>query len=46
MIINGQQNLQYSHHIHPNKECNGLYTPHQEKDHHIGAAEKKKKIEA
>ena len=32
-----------SKHVHSKGEFNGLYMPHQEKDHHIWAAEKKKK---
>ena len=46
MMFDGQQMWWCSKHVHPKGEFNGLYMPHQEKDHHIWAAEKKKKKEA
>ena len=46
MIFDGQQMWWCSKHVHPKGEFNGLYMPHQEKDHHIWAAERKKKKEA
>ena len=46
IIFDGQQMYWCSKHVDSKGEFNGLYMPHQEKDHHIWAAEKKKKKEA
>ena len=42
MMFDGQHMWWCSKHVHPKEEFNSLYMPHQKKDHHIWAAEKKK----